>query len=107
MKTGIMILAVQASMALPLTLNAAEQSLLKSQLESGDKEAVLLYDVTALEAAKPDADLSAPTPADVVNPLMGTAPLTERTLYGGPNYHPDPDRIGFSGTVYPGPDLPP
>ena len=45
-------------------------------------------------------------PADLVNPLMGTAPLEDITLYGGPNYKPDPEWMGFSGTVYPGPDVP-
>ncbi|RKY10055.1 MAG: glycoside hydrolase family 92 protein [Planctomycetota bacterium] len=55
---------------------------------------------------KPNDNLSAHIPADYVNALMGTAPLEDMSLYGGPNYHPDPNLIGFSGTVYPGPDVP-
>lgn len=65
-----------------------------------------LSGIPALEGTKTSDNLSLLSPADYVNSLMGTAPLTDMTLYGGPNYDPDPNLIGFSGTVYPGPDIP-
>jgi predicted alpha-1,2-mannosidase len=46
------------------------------------------------------------TPADYVNALKGTAPLEDLSLYGGPNYDPEPNSMGFSGCVYPGPTAP-
>jgi len=45
-------------------------------------------------------------PVDYVNPLIGTAPLEDLSLYGGPNYKPNPESMYFSGTVYPGATLP-
>lgn len=45
-------------------------------------------------------------PTDFVNPIIGTAPLEDLSLYGGPNYNPDPKDMGFSGLVYPGASLP-
>ncbi|MCK5565684.1 MAG: GH92 family glycosyl hydrolase, partial [Planctomycetes bacterium] len=79
-------------------LKEGEHNLRAWKIDNGDK--------LTLRTIVEDVNLSARTPADYVNALMGTAPLTDMTLYGGPNYDPDPDLIGFSGTVYPGPDVP-